>query len=485
VTASTPASAPAPANAPVLRLGRTQEDGRARVEPIDLESYVSQVVTGESDPRAPDAAREALAITVRTYALANRGRHKVDGFDLCDTTHCQVVRAASAPAQRAARATAGRVLLARGRVASGFHSAWCGGHPEPASDVWPGTPDDVRAVGRDDACAGEPGWSAELRAADLERAFAAAGMRGSTLRSLRVSARTSTGRTLRVHVEGFSPSELSGQEFRTAVGRTLGWQHVKSTLFELERTASGYRVRGAGFGHGAGLCVLGAGRRAERGETVESILGFYFPGLSIGFAPHATAGGEVELALPADETSQRERVLSLVQRARAEIASRAGVPPIPLRLTVHPTVESFSRATGQPWFVAGATRGSTIDLLPTTVLRRDGQLERVIRHEIAHALVDGALEGRPLWVREGAAAYFSANASRTTGAPEGPQPRRGSSAPACPSDAELRRPQSPAAQRDAYARAAACFSSAMAGGARWQSVGSGAAPRRDAGSGAP
>ena len=45
-------------------------------------------------PRAesPPAALEALAITIRTYALANRDRHRADGFDLCDETHCQVVR---------------------------------------------------------------------------------------------------------------------------------------------------------------------------------------------------------------------------------------------------------------------------------------------------------------------------------------------------------------------------------------------------------
>ena len=52
-----------------------------------------------------------------------------------------------------------------------------------------------------------------------------------------------------------------------AVGRTLGWQHVRSTSFQVSRTASGYRFRGVGYGHGVGLCVVGAGRRAARGES--------------------------------------------------------------------------------------------------------------------------------------------------------------------------------------------------------------------------
>ncbi|MFI5078170.1 MAG: SpoIID/LytB domain-containing protein, partial [Vicinamibacteria bacterium] len=265
----------------VLRLGRSGSDGRVRIETVHLDDYVAEVVAGESPPDAPDAAQQALAIAARTYGLVNRGRHRTEGFDLCDTTHCQVVRPVTAHARATAAATSGRVLLARGRLATVFHSAWCGGHPERPSEVWPGTPDDAGAAGHDDECIGEPEWTSELRAADLERAFRASGLRGDRLRGLRVAARNRTGRVTRIDAEGWSPS-LSGQEFRTIVGRQIGWQHVKSTLFDLERTSGGYRVRGRGFGHGAGLCVLGAGRRAARGATVDSILAVYFPDASIG-----------------------------------------------------------------------------------------------------------------------------------------------------------------------------------------------------------
>ena len=261
-----------------VRLGRSGPDGRVQIERLPVDDYVAQVVAGESPAGAGDAAQQALAIAARTYGLANRGRHRAEGFDLCDTTHCQAVRAATPRARAAADTTSGRVLLARGRLATVFHSAWCGGHPERPSDVWPGTPDDAGAAAHDDECIGAPGWTSELRAADLERAFAAAGMRGGTLRSLRIVARNRTGRVARIEAEGWSPSTLSGQEFRTLVGRQLGWQHVKSTLFDLERTSTGYRVRGRGFGHGAGLCVLGAGRRAARGATLESILAVVLSG---------------------------------------------------------------------------------------------------------------------------------------------------------------------------------------------------------------
>ena len=129
---------------------------------------------------------------------------------------------------------------------------------------------------------------------------------------------------------------------------------------------------------------------------------------------------------------------------------------------MHPSVESFGRATGQPWWVSGATDGAAIDLLPITILRQQGQLDRTIRHEVTHALLDGALAKRPMWVREGAAAYFS-NAGRSGDATK---PDRVT----CPSDVELLRPVSAGAQRDAYARAEACFARAIAEGKRWDQI---------------
>jgi hypothetical protein len=305
-------------------------------------------------------------------------------------------------------------------------------------------------------------------------------MRGGPLRELQVVGRNRTGRVTRVRVEGFSPSELSGQEFRNLVGRHLGWQHVKSTLFDLQRTATGYRVSGRGFGHGAGLCVLGATRRAARNATTETILSFYFPGLTVGAVP-AAASDDVRLALPGEESSERAAVLALIRRARDAIARAAGVEAGGgLRVTVHPTVESFGRATGQPWYVAGATHGSDVALLPITVLRRNGMLERVVRHEVAHVLLDGHLEGRPMWVREGAAAYFAAgrDAGRSQDRPLRTDDQGGTrdveggfqTALKCPTDDELRRPASAERQRDAYARAEACFASRVRAGTPWREV---------------
>ena len=111
-----------------------------------METYVARVLAGEALRDSQPAALEALAIAIRTFALANRGRHRADGFDLCDQTHCQVLRAAVAATERAARATAGRLLLRDGAPASVYYSASCGGRTQVPSDVWPGAEDPHTAV---------------------------------------------------------------------------------------------------------------------------------------------------------------------------------------------------------------------------------------------------------------------------------------------------------------------------------------------------
>jgi SpoIID/LytB domain protein len=461
-----------------LRIGIASSNGRTRVQNLTLEDYVARVVAGEGQPRARDAAQQALAIAVRTFALANRNRHRREGFDLCDSTHCQVLRAATATTSRAAEETAGRVLVHQSTPATVFYSAWCGGRMERASDVWPGASDYVSAAAQeDDACRDEQGWTSEIDARDLERALRLAGLRGDRLRSLRIVSRSRSGRVARLSAEGFTPAEISGDDFRLAVGRVTGWQNVKSTMFDMRRISNGYVFTGRGFGHGVGMCVVGAGVRAARGESSDAILRFYYPGLRVQpYMPAALTtsatetlpppeaivpAADVLVALPAGEESERSAVLQLVRKARDEIAATTGVrPPAAIRVTVHPNVESFGRASGQPWWVSGATERSAIELLPLTVLQQRGQFERTIRHEVAHVLLDGALNGKPMWVREGAALYF-ANPTRA-----GERTNR----VRCPDDAELLRPISAGAHRDAYARAESCFRRQILDGKPWRDV---------------
>ena len=255
-----------------------------------------------------------------------------------------------------------------------------------------------------------------------------------------------------LRLEGFSPDHISGQDLRVVIGRTLGWQHIKSTAFDLSRTGTGYQFSGHGSGHGVGLCVIGSSRLGARGQTAGQILARYFPGAAI--APDARGGRrrprtggtraadceagsaasrraascadrcdaaerqpasapaaavpDVVIALPEGDEGERDVLLGVALQARRALASDLGVASLPrFTLRLHPTVESYQRATGQPWYTAGATLDTEIHLVPLTVLRERGVLERTIRHEIVHLLTQTELANRPLWVREGTAIYFA------------------------------------------------------------------------------
>ncbi len=497
-------------SAQTVRVG-VLKDGAYEVVTLPIETYVARVLAGEALPGSDAAAQEALAIAIRTYTAGNRNKHRAEGFDLCDQTHCQVMRTATPVTESAAAATRGQVLLYRGAPAQVYYSASCGGHTERPSNVWPGSADVPYLPSRpDDGCGGMPEWSAELTLADLQEALEGAGFRG-TLRDARVGGRTESKRVGTLVLEGMAPDRISGQDLRAALGRTIGWQYVRSTVFDLQRTDRGFRFRGHGYGHGVGMCVIGSTKLAAAGETARQILTRYFPGTTIGQAvapataietdalrlapaeepvaapipstpvasapapvpgpplpasasagvPRISRGGppDVAIALPENDEPERAGLADFVSRERAALAGAIGVAPgSSVVMHVHPTSSAYETVTGQPWFTLGSVVDGELHVVPLSTLRSGGVLERTIKHQLVHLLVDGALMNRPTWVREGAALHFSDGGN-------GPGHRG-----ACPYDAEFKRPVSAGALGDVYARARACFEKQLSLGRKWQDV---------------
>jgi SpoIID/LytB domain protein len=487
-----------------FRVGVLRPGGGYTVTDMPMETYVGRVLAGEAVRDSQPAALEALAITIRTFALANRGRHRADGFDLCDQTHCQVVRTATAATDRAAQVTAGRLLLRDGAPASVYYSASCGGRTQLPSDVWPGAEDPTYLPSQDDdACKGAPAWTAEILETDLLRALRSSGFRGE-LRNLTVASRNASGRIATLKLDGLRPDHISGQDLRVSVGRTLGWQHIKSTAFELRKKDGSYRFSGHGSGHGVGMCVIGSARLAEQGTSAEEILARYFPGLEISrgtgapvtttartaprpapsaparpaargtaAAPAPAAAPIVEpdvmVSLPDGDEGERGAILKQTLKARDELARALGVPAPRVVLRFHPTTDDYERVTGQAWFTSGAVVNNELHLLPLTVLRDRGMLDRTIRHELVHVMADAALGKRPVWVREGAAIYF-AGEQMIPGEPQQrpafkPEPRA-----TCPDDNELLHPVSVGALSNAYSRARTCFAKQIQAGRAWREV---------------
>jgi len=261
--------------------------GRLAVEgTFALERYVAAVVASEAAPGTPPPALAALAVVVRSWALAARGRH--DGGRRCDLAHCQVLRGDLSRGRReearaAAAVTAGQVLrLTDGRVAAApFHAA-CGGHTADPRLAFGGEGTGAAAV-PDPRCP-PARWTARLTprqvGASLRGALARAGWPpppGDGLRAADLAVATGPGGWVaQVAAPGLG-FRLSGDAAARALDAALGRGRVRSSRFELADEGGQVVLRGQGHGHGVGLCQAGASARARAGDGWRAILGAYFP----------------------------------------------------------------------------------------------------------------------------------------------------------------------------------------------------------------
>ena len=268
----------------------------SRVVTVDLEDYVLATVLAELSPvgDAPDVVArlyEVQAIVARSYAAASRGRHHKEGFDLCDTTHCQIydprrVRTArfATVASEAVRRTRGVVLTYGDRLAEGLFHADCGGSTSDASSVWGGPPVPYLIARRDDLPAGtHRQWTFTAGTSRLREALNrdARTEIGRRLTSMVVATRDLGGRTPQITIAGDQTRAVHGETLRTVINRGFGADSLLSTRFTIRRQGDDWVFEGSGFGHGVGLCQAGARARARKGEDVEEILGAYFAGTEL------------------------------------------------------------------------------------------------------------------------------------------------------------------------------------------------------------
>jgi hypothetical protein len=172
------------------------------------------------------------------------------------------------------------------------------------------------------------------------------------------------------------------------------------------------------------------------------------------------AAPTVTASLPEGDEGERQAIVAAAMGARDDLARKLGVSAPRVTFRFHPTTSAYEQATGQAWFTAGAVVNAEIHLTPLVALRERGVLERTIRRELVHLMIDDELSGRPAWVREGAALYFADTQANSGAAPRLP----------CPRDAELVRPASAGALSDAYFRARSCFARQVAAGRSWRDV---------------
>ena len=289
-----PPRAPSARQVPHLLRVRTTAGGAAQTVAIPLEEYVLASVLSEVSPpvSAGGSARrvfEVQAIVARTYALANLRRHAADGYDLCDTTHCQLVdlerprRARWANiAREAVDATRGIALYFDDAPATTLYSADCGGHRASASDVWGFRDVPYLRGGPDPLPDGRSHqeWQFEASREDVRKALNADKRTtvGARLDTIDVQKRDPSGRARLLLLNGTRAPLVRGEDFRAVMARSFGARAIRSSRFTVARNGRSFVFEGQGFGHGVGLCQTGALARATHGDKPADILAFYFPG---------------------------------------------------------------------------------------------------------------------------------------------------------------------------------------------------------------
>jgi stage II sporulation protein D len=383
----------------------------AIIASMDMETYVSAVLAGEAGGFRNSEALKAMAVAVRTYATHFQGRHAAEGFDLCDSTHCQDLRLSGVNQRMrdAAEATQGELVWFEGATAATYYHADCGGTTETGSVLQHSAQVKYLPTQPDPFCLRNGGrtWKSELTKDELLGALQRAGVsRQKSLRDITVIQRTPSGRVARVRLIGEPTIEVAAVPFRLAVGRTLGWTKLRSDLYQVSATSEAFVFSGRGAGHGVGLCQSGADAMAAEGHDYRAILTKYYPGTVIGLTAAGLRWERITNGSMALQTAQPDVDRALLMDAQKALRSAEDKIGWQLAdnvtLKVFPSVAAYLDATGEPGWMAASTRGRVIRLQPAEALRRMAAPQKILEHELLHLLVESkARPGTPLWFREG------------------------------------------------------------------------------------
>ena len=284
-----------------LRLFRPAA-GLTATNRLPLETYLESAVGSEMRSDLPPAFSQAQAIAARSTVLATANRHhRADGFDVCNDDHCQCYQGT----QREADAVVApvreppSVFLPVPRVVDARYAKSCGGASERYEAAWGEEGPDYFAVrpcgdfgARSDARRRRPplsrcaarllqarcipipirgtrirssaGTSAHPRGVGpllLEKT----GHRVGALTAFHVKQRGKSGRILLLEIGSAGRTTIYGE---LNIRRALSHPHLPSSYFVADEHGDTITLKGGGWGHGVGLCQLGAAAMAQKGWSV-------------------------------------------------------------------------------------------------------------------------------------------------------------------------------------------------------------------------
>ena len=262
-----------------------KKNGLTVINNIQVEDYLYGVVPKEMPSNWPAEALCAQSVAARTFALKNRKRHSEEGFDLCNTSHCQVYEGMSAEMQTTTEAvnnTRGEVLFYKGAIIDALFHTDSGGMTESSENVWGSSVPYLRAV-TETQMQTQP-WNRSISMASFVQKIEADGKILGTLREIRLSPlligkgsedRTPSGRVRSMEFIGSKGRViLSGNDLRSMFS-------LPSTLFHVRYGNSEIIFNGYGSGHGLGLSQWGAKTLADQRKNYKDILFHYYTGVTL------------------------------------------------------------------------------------------------------------------------------------------------------------------------------------------------------------
>jgi stage II sporulation protein D len=319
--------------------------GLTVINDVSLEDYVTSVISSEMSASCPLELLRAHAVISRSWlwfpkanpsrsgrghsdALDSHeilrwyGREAHPDFDVCADDHCQryqgITKAFSPAAAEAVRATAGEFLRYNGAICDARFSKSCGGITERYATAW----EDEDIPYLESVCDGPaqsstysaetwirsnpaaycntddsellsrvlPGFDQETRdfyrwrvaytpedLAALIRSRIAVDL--GPIRDVQALARGPSGRIYRLKITGERDYIIIGKELE--IRRALSRTHLYSSAFVVDKESGRFVLRGAGWGHGVGLCQIGAAVMANEGKTYTEILQLYYRGTTV------------------------------------------------------------------------------------------------------------------------------------------------------------------------------------------------------------
>ena len=302
-----------------------ESDKIVAINELPVESYLASVISSEMKATAGLELLKAHAVISRSWLLAQMQRRvesgeKRDGFfsfikkddelirwydredhtifDVCADDHCQryqgITKQTSKNVEQALKATRGQILCYEDEICDARFSKCCGGVTEEYQYCWEDTPKPYLVSVEDPFCNTNDKeilsqvlndydqetndfyrWTVEYTADELSQLINEKLKDDfGTITDLIPLERGKSGRIWKLKIVGTKKTFTIGKELE--IRRALSESHLYSSDFDVEKTEKGFRLNGKGWGHGVGLCQIGAAVMGQQGYTYDQILLHYY-----------------------------------------------------------------------------------------------------------------------------------------------------------------------------------------------------------------